>query len=255
MLEYDGTRYAGSQLQPGRRTVQGELEKAIEGLLGRRARASFAGRTDAGVHARGQVASFAGEFAHTPETVRGALNAWLPEDLGVRAAAEVEPAFDVRRRAVARWYRYTVLPSRDRAPLERGRTWQIRGRPDAGVMQEAATYLVGRHDLRAFAALPSRPGASMVREITRAAVTVHEGRLWIDLEGNAFLPHQVRLMAGALVWVGLGRDSVERFAALVEGGGQGAARPMAPPQGLCLMRVSYRGLSFDADQETDTGYL
>ena len=255
LLEYDGTGFEGSQLQPGRRTVQGELEKGIQGLSRSAGRPAFAGRTDAGVHARGQVAAFGADFDYALSTVRDALNARLPADLAVRAAEEVVAAFDPRRCAVWRWYRYTILPVGTRSPLRRNDAWQLKGRLDVCAMQRAAAVLVGCHDFRAFAAKPSKAGAATVRQMLRAGVKTDGPAVLVDLVANAFLPHQVRISAAALVRMGLGRGTVDQVASLLEGGATASAGPVAPPQGLCLMRVHYEGLRFDVDEEEDPGDL
>ena len=255
LLEYDGAGFAGSQLQPGRRTVQGELEKGIQGLSRDAGRPAFAGRTDAGVHARGQVAAFGADFDYAPVSVRDALNARLPVDLAVRAAQEAAPAFDPRRCAVWRWYRYAILPAVTRSPLRRNDAWQLEGRPDVCAMQRAAAVLVGRHDFRAFAAKPSKAGAATVREMLLAEVKTDGPAVLVDLVANAFLPRQARITAAALVRIGLGRGTVGQMASLLEGGATASAGPVAPPQGLCLVRVHYEGLHFDVDEEEDPGDL
>ncbi len=255
LLEYDGARFAGSQLQPGRPTVQGELENAIEGLLGHPARTSFAGRTDAGVHARGQVASFAADLVYDAETVRRAINARLPEDVVVRAARDVDLTFDPRRHATSRTYRYTIVRGVARSPLRRRDAWCVRRLPLLEEMQRAAEALVGRHDFRAFAGEPGKKGASTIRRVYRSMVTVCGDELHFDLEGDAFLPHQVRITAGGLVRVGQGNLTGREFEGFLQSSQTGRAGPAAPPEGLCLLRVTYRGLSFDADQEEDANHV
>lgn len=252
LVEYDGTRFAGSQFQPGRATVQSELENAIEGLLGARARVALAGRTDAGVHARGQVAAFAAECSYETTEMRRALNARLPEDVAVRAVAEAPPGFDPRRDAVSRWYQYRVLLTPVRSPLARQRAWQVRGRLCLELVREALSELVGERDFASFAAKPAWR-ARTVRRMTRAEVRGGGGEMVFDFEATSFLPHQVRLMTGAVVAVGLRRLGMDEFRDLLVRPRTGMAGPMAPPQGLCLQRVTYEGLTFDVDEAPNTG--
>ncbi|MEX2373524.1 MAG: tRNA pseudouridine(38-40) synthase TruA, partial [Dehalococcoidia bacterium] len=144
LLEYDGTDFAGSQVQPGERTVQGTVEAALEEFTGERERIAFAGRTDAGVHASGQVAALSTRSAHSPATFRDALNHFLPEDVAVRAAAETVADFDPRRHARSRLYRYRIedgLGAPRRSPLTRRRAWQVERPLDASAMAEALALL------------------------------------------------------------------------------------------------------------------
>ena len=249
LLEYDGSRYGGSQIQKNAPTVQGSLEGAIKRLTGEMARVAFAGRTDAGVHARGQVASFLTWRPFGAMVFVDGLNYWLPDDIAVRRAREVALEFDVRRRARGRLYRYLVYNDRAPSPLLRQRAWHVKQPLDVAAMRQAAAYLVGRHDFAAFAAGLERPGASTVRTVHRFDVR-RSGRLVsFEAEADAFLPHQVRRTVGALVEVGLGRQMPQWFEELLWAAKPATAGPAAPPQGLCLMRVTYPDLDFD--EETD----
>jgi tRNA pseudouridine38-40 synthase len=239
VLEYDGGGYGGSQYQKNAPSIQGELEAALNKLTGENLRTAFAGRTDAGVHARGQVASFVTTSRHQPEVFVRGLNHWLPAGIAAQRALEVPLDFDVRRRARSRQYRYLVLNSPVRSPLLQAFTWQVAGRLDVEAMREAASLLVGRHDFAAFAG--AVPGSS-VRSLRRCEVKGQGPLLVVDVEADAFLPHQVRRMVGMLVQVGLGRRSAADVAALLREPRAGAGGPAAPPQGLCLMKVSYAGL-------------
>lgn len=239
LLEYDGTEFSGSQYQPGRRTVQGVLEEAVEQFTGERGRIAFAGRTDAGVHARGQVAALDTETLHARSTFRRALNHYLPEDVAVLAAAEVVGGFDPRRHAVGRIYRYAIETGEVRAPLSRRTCWQREGTLDVESMQRAAGLLPREsRDWAAFAG-PVPAGYPTVRTLRRCEVQREsEHRVIVMMEADGFLPHQVRRTVGALERVGSGRLSPEQFAALVEGT-SGSAGPTAPPQGLELCSVLY----------------
>ena len=239
LLEYDGTRYRGFQWQPDAPTIQSELERAIETLTGEIVRVAGAGRTDSGVHARGQVATFLTSSAFPSETLLQALNHHLPDDISVHATSEVGLGFDPRRDAVSRRYRYVIYNGPTPSPLQRGRSCHVRGELDVTSMNVAARLLVGVHDFASFARSPEVPGASTVRHMIEASVH-REGKLVIlDLEGNAFLTHQVRRTAGALVEVGGGRMGIEEFRDLIERSRTGLAGPTLSPEGLYLEEVCY----------------
>ena len=239
IVEYDGAGYHGFQFQPNAPTVQGALEEAIHKLTGERVRVKAAGRTDAGVHAVGQVVAFDTSSALPSGTVMDALNHHLPAEVAVREAHPVGSDFDPRRSALGRSYRYTVLNRRTRSPLLRRRACLI-GQPlVADRMREAAALLVGEHDFARFSGpLPDRQ-ASTVRRVYEAEVRRERRLITFDVSANAFLPHQVRRMAGALVEVGRGKLPVEGFAGLLGGKRGCGGAPSLPPHGLCLMRVEY----------------
>jgi len=244
LLEYDGSGFSGSQVQPLRRTVQGVLEEAFQALTGEVVRASFAGRTDTGVHAAAQVASLLTRAPYAPERVAAALNALLPPDVAVRRACEVAPAFDPRRDAVTRVYRYEIVDGRARAPLIRERAWHRRGALDGAAMAQAADALplgVCR-DWAAFAG-PAPKGYPTVRTVHRCLVQRRGAhRLMVEMEADGFLPHQVRRTVGALVRVGAGAFDPAAFGRLIDGP-PGSVGPAAPPQGLTLVAVRYaRGM-------------
>jgi tRNA pseudouridine38-40 synthase len=239
LLEYDGSGFSGSQFQPERRTVQGAVEEAVRALTGETPRVAFAGRTDAGVHALGQVAAFDTESTLDAVTVRRALNHLLPDDVAVRAVAEVASGFDPRRHAVGRTYRYAIHHGAPRSPLRRAREWHRGGALDLEALARAAATLPREpRDWAAFAG-PVPEGYPTVRTLRRCDVQrAGEHRLEVTIEADGFLPHQVRRTVGALVRVGSGGLTVEEFAALVEGA-PSSAGPTAPPQGLVLCSVAY----------------
>ncbi|HEX5480936.1 MAG TPA: tRNA pseudouridine(38-40) synthase TruA [Dehalococcoidia bacterium] len=247
LLEYDGTAFSGSQYQENGRTVQAELEAAINNLTGERVRAAFAGRTDAGVHAMGQVAAF-GTSKRLPAAaaVRG-LNHFLPEDVAVRDAVEAAPEFDPRRDAESRRYRYLIARRRERPALLRGRVWHVSRALDIETMRRAARMLEGAHDFAAFAGPYDGPTR---RTLRRCEVASAGECLRIEMEAEAFLPHQVRRTVGALVEVGSGRMSEEALVRLLEEAKPATAGPSAPACGLYLVSVAYDGLRFGAG-ETD----
>jgi tRNA pseudouridine38-40 synthase len=250
LLVYDGTRFAGSQLQANALTVQAVLESAIEKATEEPARVAFAGRTDAGVHARGQVASFASSTKLDAGTLRRALNAWLPDDVAVRQVSVVNDGFDPRRHAVRRHYRYLIDNGPVRPVLQRNRVWHVAGTLDTGAMAEAACSIVGVNDFAPFASRLEDAAASTVRALFRFDVRSAGTTIVLDVEANAFLPHQVRRMTGALVDVGRGKLTGQQFAALLDGP-PASAGLSAPPRGLCLMRVSYEIDPFCAGEDEE----
>jgi tRNA pseudouridine38-40 synthase len=248
LIEYDGTPYAGSQLQRNGPSVQADLERSIEDMTGSFARVAFAGRTDAGVHALGQVVAYDTATVYGCEEFVGGLNARLPETIAVRAAREVDRSFDPRRNAVARLYRYAIVSGPTRSPLERERAWQVAAKLDLQLVKQAAALLVGEHDLAAFAA-PQASRGSTVREIHGVWVRRCGRHVTIDLEANAFLMHQVRRTIAALVDIGAGRLSLSGFAERFEGARPGSFERTAPPWGLCLMSVAYDPPIFEQELE------
>ncbi len=237
-VSYDGTAFAGSQLQPNARTVQHELERAAGVLFGVPTRVALAGRTDAGVHARGQVAAFSAETRHEAATVRKALNANLPEDVAVRAVREVPADFDPRRWARRRWYRYTIAIGEARDPLVRRTAWFIEGDLDLQAMQLAAGALPGRRDFIACSG-PLEPGRTPVRTVFAAGWRSEGCTFLFDIEADAFLPQMVRRITGELVRVGRHAANVEDFVRLLQQARPGSMAHVAPPHGLSLERVWY----------------
>jgi tRNA pseudouridine38-40 synthase len=250
LLEYEGTRYAGSQFQKGQPTIQGTLEEAIRTVTGEESRAAFAGRTDAGVHARGQVAAFNTPSSLVNDALVAALNATLPGDIAVLSATEVEAAFDPRRDAQRRWYRYSILNTHSRSALKHRTTWHVPQPLNTEAMVCAAGMLPGRRDFAPFCGA-IEAGRSTVRSIFCASWIRRRAVLRFDVEGDAFLPQQVRRMTGALVRVGLGKMQQDEFAATLESGLHGASNHVAPAHGLCLMRVSYPDLNFGVRSDED----
>jgi tRNA pseudouridine38-40 synthase len=238
LLEYDGTRYAGSQLQPNAPTIQGEVEAAIVEVTQEPVRIALAGRTDAGVHALGQVAAFDVGMKLEPAILWRAINAVLPKDIVARDLREVEAGFDPRRQAIRRHYRYVIDNSPTRPALGRERVWHVGGSLDTDAMAAAAAMIVGEHDFAAFASGLEDRDASTVRNLECLQVKRRGRTLLVDAVANAFLPHQVRRMVGCLVEVGRGRLSVEGYGALL-GGPPASAGPAAPARGLTLVAVEY----------------
>jgi tRNA pseudouridine38-40 synthase len=239
VLEYDGARYVGWQVQPNGPSIQAEVERALETLHKAPRRVTAAGRTDAGVHALGQVCSF---FEREPLPLSAYLqgmNALLPADIAVRAATLEADGFDARRSASGKRYRYRIENGPTRAPLSRRAAWQLFRRLDAGAMRAAARLLLGRHDFACFQAADCAC-AHAVRELTRCDVLGEgSGRIDLVLEATAFVRHMVRNVAGTLVEVGLGQRSPPEMEGLLLARDRTLAGPTAPPQGLCLEEVFY----------------
>jgi tRNA pseudouridine38-40 synthase len=239
VLEYDGTRYVGWQVQPNGPSVQAEVERALATLHKGPRRVTAAGRTDAGVHARGQVVTFP-EGGPLPLTayVKG-MNALLPQDIAVRSASLEPEGFDARRSARGKRYRYVIENGETRAPLGRLQAWQLFVRLDVAAMREAAAHLLGRHDFAAFQAADCACDHA-VREVRRLDVVGEAGgRIELVFEATAFVKHMVRNVVGTLVEVGQGKRPAGSLPALLASGDRREAGPTAPPQGLCLEEVFY----------------
>lgn len=237
ILEYDGTDYHGWQIQPGARTVQATLERALAQLIGEPVRVAAAGRTDAGVHASGQVASFRTESQLPPETIARALNALTPDDLSIRDVLIVDDSFDVRRSARRRTYVYRIWTRRVASPFWRRYAWHLTRPLDVAAMSAAAAALLGEHDFTSFRAAGC-DAAHPVRRVMRSEVTVAGDLISYTIEANAFLRHMVRNIVGTLVEVGSGRRDAD-IASLLLLRDRTAAGKTAPAQGLCLTRVDY----------------
>ena len=219
--------------------MQAEIEAAVLRLTDESVRVAGAGRTDAGVHAEGQVVALDTGSELPPERFAGGMNFHLPHDVAVRSAHRVPGGFDPRRQALSRRYRYTLLQRPWRSPLL-GRSAVVVRQPLSLPCMEAASKLMeGIHDFAGFAGSLERADASTVREVSEIAIGVEGERVEINVEGNAFLPHQVRRMVGALVDIGSGRMTVEQVARLLAGDQSGPVARSMPPQGLCLVKVRY----------------
>jgi tRNA pseudouridine38-40 synthase len=239
VLEYDGSRYVGWQVQPNGPSIQAEVERALETLHKAPRRVIAAGRTDAGVHARGQVVSFPEERPLPLSAYVKGMNAVLPEDIAVRAASVEPDGFDARRSARGKRYRYVIENVETRSPLGRAQAWQLFGRLDVAAMREAARYLLGRHDFAAFQAADCACDHA-VREVRRLDVVGEAGgRIELVFEATAFVKHMVRNLVGTLVEVGQGKRTPGSLPALIASGDRRQAGRTAPPQGLTLEEVFY----------------
>jgi tRNA pseudouridine38-40 synthase len=237
-LAYDGTRLVGWQRQAEGDSVQGLLEDALARFEGARVTVHGAGRTDAGVHALGQVASAQVTCEHDVATLTRALNAQLPDDVRVRAIEEAAPDFHARFSARSKTYRYHIRHGIIADPFERAFVWHMPETLDVRAMRAAADALVGRHDFAAFRSVGSGT-PDTVRTITRSVLEDDAGRLTYEISGEGFLRHMVRAIVGTLVEVGRGFREIDTMLSLLQGSARGDAGPTAPPQGLFLVRVDY----------------
>jgi tRNA pseudouridine38-40 synthase len=238
-LEYDGGPFRGWQRQSDGGSVQQALEGAVRGFCGEDVQAVAAGRTDAGVHARGQVAHLDLSRPVTPETLRNALNYHLrPRPIVVLAAAAVPGDFHARFSAKARHYLYRIVNRRAPLALEAGRAWQVPTPLDAEIMHEAAQRLIGRHDFSSFRGALCQ-AKSPVKTLDRLTIRRLGDRVEITARARSFLHHQVRNMVGTLKLIGEGRFAVAHVETVLAARDRAAAGPTAPACGLYLMRVDY----------------
>lgn len=237
-IEYDGTNYAGWQIQPNGLAVQQVIEEALLQLLGEEVRLRSSGRTDAGVHARAMVASFTTTRPLPLQAFVGGVNRFLPDDIAILSAVEVASEFRPIQDARSKWYRYTIYNAPVRSPLRRLFSWHVREPLDRGAMELAARHFAGRHDFAAFRA-SNCAAKTTVRRIDSVTVAQEEELISIDVIGEGFLKNMVRVMAGTLVDVGRGRFAPERISWLLENPDRNKAGVTAPACGLCLMNVSY----------------
>jgi tRNA pseudouridine38-40 synthase len=245
VLEYDGTAFAGSQVQPNARTVQGVLEEALNRLTGERVRIRLAGRTDAGVHATGQVIAFC-----LPRRIRRTavgwrelqrrLNAILPPDLAIRSLRSVAAGFDPRRDAVARVYRYRIRTGGRSQPLDRHRALEIEDQLDVAAMEAAASALVGERD---FAALGSDEHGRTVRHLLEVAIRRRGSLVEVRVTADAFLRRMVRSIVALLLEVGRGRLAAADVVSLLGAGKRILDGRAAPAKGLTLEKVMYSNTS------------
>ncbi|GAB4575877.1 MAG: tRNA pseudouridine(38-40) synthase TruA [Anaerolineae bacterium] len=242
-LAYDGTVYAGFQRQAGGTpTIQGAVEQALKRVTGQPVTVLGAGRTDAGVHATGQVIAFDVAWRHEPEALLRALNANLPTDIALQTLAVAAPGFHPRYSARSRTYEYHFYVGRVRQPLWDRYAWQIPYSLDRAAMACAAALLVGEHDFATFGQPPGqhRP-ASTVRTVLRSEFAWGQPgeRCRYTITANAFLQRMVRSIMGTLVEVGRGAMDCEMFAAVLAAADRSQAGPSAPPHGLTLVSVEY----------------
>ncbi len=238
-IEYDGTPFCGWQIQDNGPSIQAALIEAVAAFAGERVAVKGAGRTDAGVHALAQVAHVDLTRSWDTDTVRDAINAHLrPRPIAVLAAEIAAPDFDARFSAVKRHYLYRIVNRRADLALERNRVWRIPRPLDAGAMHGAAQRLVGQHDFTTFRAAECQ-ARSPVKTLDRLEVARRGEEITIGAAARSFLHHQVRSIVGSLALVGEGKWTVDDIARALAARDRTACGPVAPPDGLYLMRVDY----------------
>jgi tRNA pseudouridine38-40 synthase len=238
-IEYDGTPFSGWQIQDTALTVQGALETAVKAICGEDVRVHGAGRTDAGVHAMGQVAHCDVAKHFVPGRFRDGLNAHLrPHPIAVLSADIVPDTFEARFSALKRHYRYRIVNTRANLALDIGRVWRVPRRLDAAAMHLAAQRLIGKHDFTTFRDTECQ-AKSPEKTLDQLDVARHGDAIDIVTSARSFLHSQVRSMVGSLVWVGEGRWSADDLAFALSARNRAACGPVAPPQGLYLVQVDY----------------
>jgi tRNA pseudouridine38-40 synthase len=237
LIEYDGSRYAGWQVQPNARTVAGEIEKALSEVIGEDVRIVGAGRTDEGVHAEGQVANFLSRWRHPSDGLAAALNDRLPDDIGIVEAIDVGPEFHARHSAAARVYRYHVL--RRRSVFMRRRAMIVSKPLDPKLMKAAADLIIGMHDFAAFTDLRLHHDGSTKVQVTYAGWKDVGSQLVFRISGSHFLPRMVRRLVGCMVKVGTGELPLATFTTWLETAEGESGPHTAPAMGLYLEHVEY----------------
>lgn len=238
ILEYDGSRYAGWQRQPDQPTIQEAVETALYRLTQQRVSVIGAGRTDSGVHALGQVASFRIERVRTPrEWIRG-LNAWLPEDIAVRSAALVSDEFHARYAARGKLYEYRILNRGERPALDRAYLWHVHKPLDLALMEQAAAHLIGAHDFSSFEGTLT-DNEDPVCDLRQLSLRRDGHLMTIQAYADRFLKHMVRAIVGTLVEVGHSKRAPDTLKNILAAKDRRAAGRTAPPHSLFLMRVDY----------------
>jgi len=239
ILAYDGTDFAGYQRQvAAHRTVQGTVEQALRQIGWRGESIMASGRTDAGVHARGQVISYDLAWDQGADVLTRALNSQLPGDVAVWKTEPAAPDFHPRFSAVGRRYRYSLLARRHRDPLQERYAWRLKPGFELEAMKTVAKAIVGRHDFAAFGRAP-HPDGHTLREVRQAQWDCEGDQFWFDIEADAFLYHMVRRLVAAMVAVGNGSESVETIESMLDDPKARWQGAIAPARGLCLEAVIY----------------
>lgn len=239
LIQYEGARYQGWQKQQSTdNTIQGRLECLLGRMCGETVELHGSGRTDAGVHARGQVANFHTECAMTTEEMRAYINRYLPEDIAVLEVTEAAPRFHSRLNAKGKHYEYLVLNSDVPDVFYRRYALEVPEKLDVAAMRRAAEELLGEHDFKSFTS--ARKGKkSTIRRIDRIEITKRGNLLCLSFQGNGFLHHMVRILTGTLLEVGMGKRDPGDMGRLLAAGDRSQAGPLAPAKGLTLVEVFY----------------
>jgi tRNA pseudouridine38-40 synthase len=241
-VAYLGTGYRGFAVQPGQHTVGGVLVGALERALRHTVELTCAGRTDAGVHAWGQVVTFDARADADPTWLQRVVNRSLAPAVVVRGAAVAPAGFDARRSATGRRYRYTVHNRPAPDPFEAATSWHVPSPLDLSVMRLACDPLYGEHDFASFCRRPANPGGSLVRRVRSADwMVAGDGLIRFEIEASSFCQQMVRSLVGTMVDIGLGRRKAGEMAAILRAADRAAAGRLAPPHGLCLWEAMYAG--------------
>lgn len=238
VLMYDGTRYHGWERKVGQDTIQGRLENVCSRMTGEPVEIIGAGRTDAGVHAKGMVANVQLSTDMQEKQLKNELNAHLPDDIAVLELKEASPRFHARYRAVGKTYRYTCYVGEEKPVFDRKFVTVLESMPNVEQMRQAAELLTGQHDFKSFCGNPKMK-KSTVRTVDKIIITQKGGYLTFTVHGDGFLQHMVRIIVGTLLEVGFGKRSPESMTALLDAQSRREAGFTAPAQGLCLLSVDY----------------
>ena len=239
LLQYEGTRYQGWQRQQStENTIQGKLEQLLERMCGEPVEVHGSGRTDAGVHARGQVANFHTRCEMPLEEMQAYINTYLPEDIAVISVSEAAPRFHSRLNACGKHYEYLVINSAVSDVFQRRYALTVPERLDVRAMEQAALYLLGEHDFKSFTSA-KRGKKSTVRRIDEIKITAEGSLLRFTFKGSGFLHHMIRILMGTLLEVGMGKRSADSMEKLLLSGDRAQAGPLVPAKGLTLMEVYF----------------
>jgi tRNA pseudouridine38-40 synthase len=236
IIEYDGTDFSGWQVQPGQRTVQGVLEQELSGMLEGPVALHGSGRTDAGVHAKGQVANFLTEKGLPLQAFTLGLNSVLPRDVAVRSAEEMPEVFHARFDAQARLYHYHIIT--ERSPLEERHAWRMTYQADPAILHAVAAKVAGKHDFQALTCAQAETDNYVV-DVQQSEWKIEPGRYTYVIKADRFLHNLVRILVGTMVDMARGKIDPKEFDAILASKDRAKAGKTAPPQGLCLMEVYY----------------
>ena len=239
IIEYDGKNFAGWQIQPGKTSIQGEMQRALKDVTGEDIEIIASGRTDAGVHAYGQTANFKTNSKVPIQKIPYALNAKLPKSIVVKSAEEVDERFHSRYNAKGKTYKYIINNNEFPSALDRYREFYMPSHLDKKAMRRALKKFEGEHDFKGFKSSGGNPKKTTVRTITKAEMRQHDGKIEIELTGDGFLYNMVRIICGTIVDVGLGKINENEIEDIILSSDRTRAGKTLPPHGLYLMRVYY----------------
>jgi tRNA pseudouridine38-40 synthase len=239
IVEYDGTSFKGFQRQPNRFTVQGEIERCLENMIGSFVQITAAGRTDAGVHSRGQVIAFSIDVCYQTEVIKRALNARLPKDIRIISLVDIVDQFDPRRDAITRSYRYVVSTGSSESVFDNRFSHYIGASLNSKKMEKGMQLFIGEHDFCNFAGSGVQITTNTIRNVKEAYIEDFGDKVELYFEANAFMRHQVRNMAGLILRVGLSRSSLSDVSRFLESNLGTIRPPMLPAKGLFMEKVTY----------------